>query len=514
MSMAELIRRLPLIVIVAAIWCAGGDEMAQAQPTTAPALKPGGPLRVSVTYDPKVTSRFTGRVYLMFTTAHLEPRLGPNWFNPQPFFAKDVVDWIPNTPILFDDSAISFPDRLSTLATHEYSVQAVLRLNPDCPDIGSCPGSASSKLVRLKTGGQDGPAFGLHIDEIVPEQPFRESDRIKLVTLRSDLLSEFHKREIVMRASVILPKDYGQHSQRNYPALYWIGGFDSDHRMAEVMMHSWDRGSHANDIIRVVLDPLCYGGNHVFADSANNGPRGRALVEEFIPHLERTFRLVGSPQARFLSGHSSGGWASLWLQISHPLFFGGAWSIAPDPVDFRDFQRIDLYAPDANMYVDQHGERRPLARARDRVVVWYDTFAHMETVIGEGGQLRSFEWVFSPRRPDGLPEALYDRQSGAVNRTVAESWKRYDIRLVLEENWPIYAGQLDGGRKLNVFMGDLDTFYLEGAVRLLQESQARLGSAAVIEIEPGKDHMTIATKALRDRIDKELLSIFQDAHGN
>ena len=75
-----------------------------------------------------------------------------------------------------------------------------------------------------------------------------------------------------------------------------------------------------------------------------NGPRGRALIEEFIPYLEKNFPMIAEPAARLLNGHSSGGWSSLWLQVTYPDFFGGTWSTSPDPVDFRDFQRIDIYA--------------------------------------------------------------------------------------------------------------------------------------------------------------------------
>ena len=51
-----------------------------------------------------------------------------------------------------------------------------------------------------------------------------------------------------------------------------------------------------------------------------------------------------------------------WFQVAYPDAFAGVWSHCPDPVDFRDFQRIDLYAPDANMFRDAKGQRRPLAR--------------------------------------------------------------------------------------------------------------------------------------------------------
>jgi hypothetical protein len=41
------------------------------------------------------------------------------------------------------------------------------------------------------------------------------------------------------------------------------------------------------------------------------------------------------------------------------------------------------------MYVDEQGQRRPIARHGESVMAWYDDFAMMEVVMGEGGQLRS-----------------------------------------------------------------------------------------------------------------------------
>src|SRR5690606_35876626 len=132
------------------------------------------------------------------------------------------------------------------------------------------------------------------------------------------------------------------------------------------------------EFLRVILDPTSPLGHHVFANSANNGPVGDALVTEFLPAFDRQFRSISAPTARFVTGHSSGGWSSLWLQISHPDDFGGVWSTAPDPVDFRDFQRINIYRAGENMYVDRDGNERPLARRNGEVVLTYRNFDRME----------------------------------------------------------------------------------------------------------------------------------------
>ena len=157
--------------------------------------------------------------------------------------------------------------------------------------------------------------------------------------------------------------------------------------------------------MHVVLDPACRLGHHVFADSANNGPCGQALVEELIPHIEKTYRALGTPKGRFVTGHSSGGWSSLWLQVTYPDFFGGVWSTAPDSVDFRDFQLVDVYEPKVNIFTDAKGQPRPLARKAGKVVLHTRQFSDMEVVFGRGGQLFSFEAVFGPRGPDGKPRA-------------------------------------------------------------------------------------------------------------
>jgi hypothetical protein len=285
------------------------------------------------------------------------------------------------------------------------------------------------------------------------------------------------------------------------PTVYIIPGFGGDHHMAPVFLRS-GRFSYGADMIRVLLDPDCGTGHHVFADSATNGPRGRALVEELIPFIEKTFPVEPDASARLLNGHSSGGWSSLWLQVSYPDFFGGTWSTSPDPVDFRDFSAVNLYAPNQNLFHDGRGRPRPIARFGGVPMLFVEGFSHMEDVVGDGGQLHSFEAVFSPRGADGRPRKLWDRQTGAIDATVASAWEAYDIRLKLERNWPTLGSKLAG--KLHIITGDMDNFYLEGAVELLKESLQNLGSDAVVEIVPKKDHMTLLDSAMAARIDREM----------
>jgi acetyl esterase/lipase len=115
----------------------------------------------------------------------------------------------------------------------------------------------------------------------------------------------------------------------------------------------------------------------------------------------------------------------------------------------------------------------------------------MDDVLGRGGQLRSFEAVFSPLDADGLPRRLWDRASGQIDPEVAKAWQAYDIRLKIERNWQALAPKLRG--KLHITTGGLDTFYLEGAVERLADSLRQLGSDAQITFVPGADHTTVLT---------------------
>lgn len=467
------------------------------------------PVRFLISFTPAVSDKpVSARVILFLGKPGREPRFGPNWFNPDPFFAVDLKSVKPGQEVVVDDKAVSFPFPLSSVKSGSYNVQAVLDLKAESAEISITPGNGYSAAKTQEIDPKHGRDIHVVIDHVVKPEPFPETDRIKLVDIPSALLTKFYGRAIRMRAGVVLPKDFAADPARKWPVVYVIPGFGGRHTMAPAFV-SDGFPLPPGDIpaIRVVLDPDAPTGHHVFADSANNGPRGQALIDELIPAIEKRFRAVGKPEARFLTGHSSGGWSSLWLQVAYPDFFGGVWSTSPDPVDFRDFQQIDIYAAGTNMYTDSAGKPRPIARMGTQAMLFYKPFADMEEVLGHGGQLMSFEAVFSPRAADGKPMRLWDRKTGRIDPVVAKAWEKYDINLVIERNWSTIGPKLRG--KLHVFTGGLDTFYLEGAVKLLKETLAKLGSDADVEVHPGKDHGSILTMALRDRIGQEMMESFK-----
>jgi S-formylglutathione hydrolase FrmB len=474
-----------------------------AQPT--PAARP---LEFHLTFDKAISARpFTGRVYVMLSKKPITSlRSGPNWFAPEPFFAQDVKNWRPGAPLVFKGE-LGFPTPLAKLKRGTYYAQAVMDLDPGHISFATAPGNGYSKPVRCELDPITSGAVKLTIDQTYKAPAFAETDRVKLVDVESKLLTAFHGRPTRLRAGVVLPASFSKEPARRYPIVYEVPGFSGNHTAAFRAAERDATNVAGAQMLWVVLDPNCRHGHHVFADSANNGPCGRALIEELVPVIEKRFRALGKPDARFVTGHSSGGWSSLWLQITYPDFFGGVWSTAPDVVDFRDFQKIDLYKTGVNMFMDEPGKRRPIARKRGKPVLWYKDFSDMEEVMGHGGQLAAFEAVFSERGGDGKPKRLWDRKTGAVDGAVAKSWEKYDIRLVIERNWRTLSPKLAG--KVHVYMGAEDTFYLEGATILLQRSLKKLGSDAVVEVFPGKDHGTLMDRKMRDRIAREMANRFR-----
>jgi Putative esterase len=234
-------------------------------------------------------------------------------------------------------------------------------------------------------------------------------------------------------------------------------------------------------------------GTSEFVNSVNNGPWGQALTAELIPYLESQYSMDAKPSGRLLTGHSSGGWAVLWLQVTYPKLFGGAWPTSPDPSDFHDFLGINLYAPNANVYRKPDGKPWPLARDKGEMLVAIEDYTRREVVVGEyGGQMASFEWVFSPRGAGGLPVSMFDRTTGAVDSIVIAYWKEhYDVVECLRRHWPEFRRDLDG--KIHLTVGSVDTFFLDGAAHLLEATMKGLGARTDFRYVEGRSHFDLYT---------------------
>jgi hypothetical protein len=116
-----------------------------------------------------------------------------------------------------------------------------------------------------------------------------------------------------------------------------------------------------------------------------------------------------------------------------------------------------------------------------------------------GGQWAIWEALFSPVGPDGYAAPIWDRVSGTIDHHVAEYWREHwDLTHLLVTRWPALGPKLAG--KLHVTVGDMDSYYLNNAVGLMEEALKGLSDpapAATFEYGRGKPHCWIGASPWR-----------------
>ena len=393
--------------------------------------------------------------------------------------ARDLTQFGPGASALLDQQSYSFPlTNPGALPEGDYFVQALFAANTELRS-PNAPGNLYSLAQRAHLDPARGGRVRLELTRAVPPEHLpADTALLRFIKLPSRLLSQFHGCPMFLRAALVLPCDYEQEPARHYPLWVRIGGLNTRYTSVLSLMRnnsSFRKRWLADNTPRFILLQLDGAGPYgdpYYVNSDNNGPYGDALTQELIPYVESHFRTVAQPRARLLSGVSTGGWVALALQVFYPDYFGGAWAACPDPVDFRALELVNIYT-DANAYINRFGEERPSERTLGgdtRLTMRQEVGA--ENLLGDGNSyaLSGEQWgawnaVFGPRGASGLPVPLWDPQTGKIDHRVAEHWKRYDLRLVLEQHWPTLGPKLRG--KLHITAGEADAYFLNNAVHLL-----------------------------------------------
>ena len=441
--------------------------------------------------------------------------------------AREVHDLAPGASIEVDGTDVAFPASFATMPGSGYEAQAVLDLDHSYNYNGRGPRDWISSVVTLNGWtAASGPEPTLTLDHHAEDDP----NRVKALAaaasqvspgvaeeqlVPSPVLTRFWGRPTQIKAWIILPPGYSEHPQDQFPTAYWTHGFGGDHPTSLLSGLSIRKRMEAGTMppmIWVMLDESCPQGTHEFADSVNDGPWGTALTTEFIPYLEHHYRMDAKPTGRLLNGHSSGGWATLQLQINYPQIFGGTWSTSPDSSDFRDFTGPNLYAAGANIYKRPDGSEYPIMRDHAKVIATLEEFSKLEAVIGPyGGQISSFDWVFSPKSQAGGPVPMFDRATGVVDPAVVQYWHdHWDLANIVEATWAERGPMLKG--RIHLFVGTADTFYLDGAAHLLEARLKKLGAEPHFTFVPDKTHFDLYNigdqrGALFDRIGAEMYAV-------
>ncbi len=468
----------------------------------------------------------TGRMFLLVTTrSDVEPRqvtrlTAAYYFNDEsimqyaPFVGEDVDALAPGDYFKFSAQALGFPFRtLGDIPAGEYYVQAILhRYEQVTPAHGKTiwlpmddwegaqfhqsPGNFYSEVQKLTVTENGGFELALNLTQVIPPPPEPvDSEYVKHIKFNSKLASEFWGRDIPVGINVVLPKGYHENPDARYPVVFHMGHFlefiplhmpvtepDKTDGPAKEQSPRWLwEGWMADDTPRFIavtlLHPTPFYDDSYLVNSANTGPWQDVFLQEMLPYLDQHFRTIAEPWARVMTGASTGGWITLYTQITQPHLFGGAWSYCPDMVDYRQLVGTDMYT-ESNYYVPDGYQwlkpERPYSRTvSGQTTVTARQFGQLAAALGT--RSRGGEWIdayaamFGPVGEDGYPVPLIDWETGAIDHSVIESWRDngFDLRYYLEENWAELGPKLQG--QLRFLCGDMDQFYCNTAMYLMED---------------------------------------------
>jgi len=482
---------------------------------------------IEISIDSNLAGKISdGRLLLIFSKDEsTEPRfsVSDNVSTTQ-VFGMDFENYKAGDKLIFDSKSFGYPiQAMDSIPEGDYYVQAYI-INYEtfnrsdghtvklAMDQGEgrqwarTPGNTYSTptKISLKRGGK----FELTIDqENPPVEEKADTKYIKHIKIKSELLSKFWGRDMYLGAHVLLPEGFEENPNQYYPLMVYHGHFPSDFggfrtippdpelgeedysarfgiygytKMQQQEAYDFYQKWIAPDSKRFIVIEIQHA-NPFYDDSyavnsENLGPYGDAITYELIPHIEKQFRGIGEGWARFLYGGSTGGWEALAVQVKYPEEYNGCFAACPDPIDFRAFTSVDIYA-DENAYY-QKGEFRKTLRPGHRnylghIDAMLQDMNHRELAIGgnktrSGEQFDIWQAVYSPVGEDGYPKPIWDKYTGQIDPEVAAYWKEnYDLRYIMERDWETLGPKLEG--KVHIYCGDMDNYYLNNAVYLTEE---------------------------------------------
>jgi hypothetical protein len=485
-----------------------------------------GGLRFAVSFSEEQCEEIVdGRMLLLISDDDgREPRFqistGPD---SQIAYGIDVEGLEPGEKAIFDETVFGYPVKsIAEIPAGEYWVQGLLhryetfhrsdghtvKLPMDRGEgqqWNRAPGNLYSTPQKMKIDPLSNETLEVRLDQVIPPIPEPEDTQyIKHVRIESKLLTEFWGRPMHLGAHVLLPEGFDEHPEAHYPLVIFHGHFPRDfsgfretppdpdlepeysarfdlegyniiqQEHAYAFYKDWTGPDFPRMLVIQIQHANPYYDDSYAVNSANLGPYGDAITYELIPHIEEKFRGIGEGWARFLYGGSTGGWEALGVQVFYPDEYNGCYAACPDPIDFRRYQLVNIYEDDNAHFIKSKWKKTPIPETRDylgNVRCTQQEVDHRELVLGSkarsGQQWDIWQLVYGPVGEDGYVKPIWDKMTGEIDHDVAEYWKNYDLRYILETNWETLGPRLQG--KIRIYVGDMDSAYLNNPVYLMEE---------------------------------------------
>jgi S-formylglutathione hydrolase FrmB len=125
-----------------------------------------------------------------------------------------------------------------------------------------------------------------------------------------------------LKFAIQFPPSYEGDPKRRYPVLYFLHGMfgnegEFQRRGVAAAVSKLRESGAIGDFI--IVAPA---GENSFYLNAKDGVRYEdAIIQDLIPYVEKTYRVIGTRDARAIQGISMGGWGALLLAFKHPEMF-------------------------------------------------------------------------------------------------------------------------------------------------------------------------------------------------
>ncbi|WP_420146526.1 hypothetical protein [Spirosoma sp.] len=491
----------------------------------------------SVTFPAtKSAQPLDGRILLILAkTAKIEPRQQvSDAVETAQIFGVDINELKPGQPATFDASVFGYPKKsLNDLPTGDYYVQAVLHKyetfkrsdghtvklpmdRGEGQNWRTAPGNLFSKpqKITLRSGAKQ--TFAVAMDQVNPPiaEP-KDTKFIKHIKIQSERLTKFWGRPMYLGAHVLIPAGFDEHPEARYPICINHGHFPADldgfsetpppanmdttdyverfhiHGYKKIVAQEaydfykkWTSKDFPRMLIVEIQHANPYYDDSYAVNSENLGPYGDAIMYELLPEIEKRFRGIGQGWARFTYGGSTGGWEALAVQVLYPDEFNGCFAACPDPITFDAYTNFNLYKDKNAYYTEGPFRRTPRPGQRNylgQVKCTTEESNHRELVLGthsrSGDQFDIWEAVYSPVGKDGYPKRIWNKLTGEIDSTVATYWREhYDLMHILRRDWKTLGPKVTG--KIHIYCGDMDNYYLNNAVYLMEDFLQHVKSPA------------------------------------
>lgn len=202
-----------------------------------------------------------------------------------------------------------------------------------------------SVLLSVPIMAQDNKANQLKEGEFIS---FSSKSRMVIDTIYSDILSD--KRAY----NILLPRNYDRNPDKKYPVLYLLHGLTDTNE-------AWDKKGHLKTVMdrlvesgeaceMIVVTPNA--GGDIYAGVWNgyfNMPGWNYedfFFQEFLPEVEKKYRIISDKEHRAIGGLSMGGGGSTVYAQRYPDMFGSCYAMSA------------LMTLDANGGLPSHGQEK------------------------------------------------------------------------------------------------------------------------------------------------------------